>query len=175
MSEIKIFVRSLGAYNEGRLNGAWFTLPISMDEIFNKIFKPHELDENGNPHGDWAIHDYEAPFEIQEHTDIKYLNEIAELFESMSTEDIQIACSLHREGVIWDLTEAKDAVDHVIRFHGCKNMSDIAYFIIQDRYGNSEEHKLFLRHFDYESYGDELETSGTYVFVNNELAVQYLN
>lgn len=76
--ELKIYIANLGKYNEGILKGEWFTLPVDMDEVFQAIFDESELDENGQPHGDYAIHDYELPFNIGEHENIDKLNEIAE-------------------------------------------------------------------------------------------------
>lgn len=175
MSEIKIYVANLAAYNDGVLKGNWFTLPTPMEEIFRKVFAPYELDENGQPHGDFAIHDYEAPFEIGEYESIDYLNEVAELFDTLSDEEVKMICALKDEGVLMDLREGQEALENVIRYTQCKDMSDIAYQVIQERYGNQEEYAFFLRNFDYENYGQELDSTGTYLFLENDVAIQYLN
>src|SRR5690625_5071869 len=79
--EMKIYIANLGAYNDGELRAVWVDLPITdmKEEVYNKIFSPEELDENGNPHGDFAIHDYELPFEISEQENLDVLNEMVEL------------------------------------------------------------------------------------------------
>lgn len=77
--EINIWVSNLGKYNEGILQGAWFTLPTEMSEIRKKIGLNERYEE-------WAIHDYEAPFKISEYDDIGTLNEIAELIEGFCCE-----------------------------------------------------------------------------------------
>ncbi|NCB82667.1 MAG: antirestriction protein ArdA, partial [Bacilli bacterium] len=79
--EINIWVSNLGKYNEGILQGAWFTLPTEMSEIRKKIGLNERYEE-------WAIHDYEAPFKISEYDDIGTLNEIAELIEETEIPDV---------------------------------------------------------------------------------------
>lgn len=165
-NEIKVYVANLAAYNEGVLKGAWFTLPIDTDEIFQKVFDAHELDEHGQPHGDYAIHDYEAPFEIGEYANLDTLNDIAELFEDLSDEQVEIMKALKEDGVIMSMEEV-DALDDIIEYPNCEDMSDVAYHIIQERYAGVEEYEFFLRNFNYESYGEELESTGTYLFVGD--------
>ena len=79
---MRIYVANLGAYNNGELKGEWFDLSVVMEEVFQSVFDEHELDESGQPYGDYAIHDYELPFEINEYTSIEALNDIAEDFDS---------------------------------------------------------------------------------------------
>ena len=84
MSGMKVYVANLGAYNAGELKGDWFDLPVEMEEVYQEIFDEHELDENGSPLGDFAIHDYELPFEISEYESIDVLNCMAEELEGVS-------------------------------------------------------------------------------------------
>lgn len=174
MTEIKIYVANLRAYNEGELKGEWFTLPVEWDEIVKNVFDSHELDEFGNPMGDYAIHDYESPFEINEFDSIGHLNEIAEVFETLSDLEIEAACKMYDEGYFTDLTMAEEELGKVVFHSDCKDMSDIAYQYIQERYGDNREYDLFLRNFNYDSYGDELDSSGTYLFLENDTALEYV-
>lgn len=175
---IRIYVANLEAYNEGMMKGAWFTLPTPIEEVYQQVFDSSELDENGQPYGDFAIHDYEhdyeSEFEINEYENIDILNEVAELFETLSNQDIEIILSLYNDGILSDLREGKEALEKVIRYPNCKDMGDIAYVEVQERYGNEEEYEFFLRNFNYDSYGEELESTGTYLFLN-DMAIQYLN
>ncbi|RKJ42515.1 antirestriction protein ArdA [Butyricicoccus sp. 1XD8-22] len=166
--EIKIYVANLAAYNNGEMKGGWFTLPTPMDEIFEVVFSPHELDEDGQPHGDWAIHDFEAPFEIHEYSSIDQLNEIAEIFELLTEKQIDAVMAMYKYGVCTDLTEAKQDLEKVIWFHDCKDMSDVARHYLENQY-NEEEYPLFFRYFDFDAYGAELQTSGTFIFVNDDI------
>lgn len=174
MREIKVFVENLAAYNNGDSKGRWFTLPTPTEEIFEKIFDTNELDENGQPHGDFAIHDYEAPFEINEFSNIENLNEAAEMMEGLSEEDISIICAMKDEGYIEHFLEGESKLGDIVRFYDCKDMSDVAEEIVNERYGDNEEYEFFLRNFNYQSYGEELDSSGTYIVMDNDLIVEYL-
>jgi len=79
---MRIYVANLRAYNEGELKGAWFDLPVEWEDVVQEVFDEDELDEYGNPKGDFAIHDYELPFDISEHANLFVLNDIADVMQS---------------------------------------------------------------------------------------------
>lgn len=64
MEEMRIYIANLGKYNEGELVGAWFTPPVDFEEVKERIGLNDEYEE-------YAIHDYELPFEIDEYTPLK--------------------------------------------------------------------------------------------------------
>lgn len=68
--EIRIALTNLGKYNEGELVFTWLNLPVSDGEL-SEAFKEIGAAEH-------FISDYEAPFDISEHTSITKLNDIAE-------------------------------------------------------------------------------------------------
>ena len=57
MEEMRVYIANLGKYNEGELVGAWFEPPIDMDEVRERIGLNEQYEE-------YAIHDFELPFEI---------------------------------------------------------------------------------------------------------------
>lgn len=57
MEEMRVYVANLGKYNEGELVGDWFEPPIDYDEMAERIGLNEFYEE-------YAIHDYELPFEI---------------------------------------------------------------------------------------------------------------
>ena len=61
--------------------GAWFTPPVDYDEMAERIGLNDEYEE-------YAIHDYELPFEIDEYTPIEEVNRLCEMVEDLP-EDIQ--------------------------------------------------------------------------------------
>lgn len=91
MAEMKIYVENLKAYNEGYSRGEWFNLPVDIKEVYYTIFNEDELDEHGLPKYDWAIHDYELPFEISEYESIELLNNMAEELEDIYSFDAILA------------------------------------------------------------------------------------
>ena len=79
---MRIYIANLGKYNEGELVGAWFTPPVDYDEMAERIGLNDEYEE-------YAIHDYELPFEIDEYTPIEEVNRLCEMVEDLP-EDIRV-------------------------------------------------------------------------------------
>lgn len=66
MKEMRVYIVNLEAYNEGKPIGDWFTLPVDYDELKERI-------ELKDTYEEYAIHDYELPFHIDEHTPLEEL------------------------------------------------------------------------------------------------------
>lgn len=73
---MRIYIANLGKYNEGELVGAWFTPPVDFEEVKERIGLNDEYEE-------YAIHDYELPFEIDEYTPIEEVNRLCEMVEDL--------------------------------------------------------------------------------------------
>ena len=56
---MQIYIANLEAYNNGYLKGEWIELPTENKEIEAAILR-----RSKNGQSDFAIHDYELPFEI---------------------------------------------------------------------------------------------------------------
>lgn len=69
--KIKVFVSSLGAYNEGVLTGFWTSLPVEnvQKDIIDLI--------DGAVGDEYFISDYEAPFKIDSYANLNILNQLA--------------------------------------------------------------------------------------------------
>ena len=76
MEEMRVYVANLGKYNEGELVGDWFEPPIDYDEMAERIGLNEFYEE-------YAIHDYELPFEIDEYTPIEEVNRLCEMVEDL--------------------------------------------------------------------------------------------
>lgn len=163
--KMRIYVANLGAYNEGRLVGTWVDLPIlnMKEEVYNKIFSPKELDEKGNPHGDFAIHDYELPFKIGEHQNISVLNDIVDtLYSNVDNQTLDnilkghydiydvlaLASSLGLEDSVNDFVHKDKVINEIkeeasegnlisikYKLAGIEMVGDDEYFL-EDGYGN---------------------------------------
>src|SRR5690625_239821 len=75
--EMQVFITNLGKYNEGEINGAWFSPPIDFEEVKERIGLNGEYEE-------YAIFDYELPFEIGEYTPISEVNRLCRSEEHTS-------------------------------------------------------------------------------------------
>jgi hypothetical protein len=74
--EMQVYIANLGKYNEGETVGAWFTPPIDMEEVRERIGLNGEYEEI-------AVHDYELPFEIHEYTPISEINRLCEMVQEI--------------------------------------------------------------------------------------------
>lgn len=66
--QINIYIANLSKYNEGELVGEWITLPttdVDLEQCIRNVLKGDE---------EYAIHDYEAPFDVREYADVFALN-----------------------------------------------------------------------------------------------------
>ncbi len=98
---ISIFVTDLKAYNEGYLLGTWINLPMDDSEIakvVNTLLKDGERLSGSCYHDEIFITDYEAEIRVKEYDDIDELNELAEIMESFSEDDLLKFKFLSTEG-----------------------------------------------------------------------------
>ena len=79
MEEMRVYIANLGKYNEGELVGDWFTPPVDYDEMAERIGLNEYYEE-------YAIHDYELPFEIDEY--VNYLLAIMQVESGGTAEDV---------------------------------------------------------------------------------------
>lgn len=164
--EINVYIANLGKYNEGELVGAWFTLPACEDEIAEKIGLNEHYEE-------YAIHDYEAPFEIGEYDSLSTLNEIAELFDDHYND-----VAIEYVGEIADylgigIVEVFDKINDIIVYSECQSWADYArYFIDECGYLDGLP-ALIANNIDYEGVGVELCINGSGCFQASDGTIIY--
>ncbi|WP_430416220.1 antirestriction protein ArdA [Parasphingorhabdus sp.] len=82
MSEIRIYVACLAAYNSGVLHGRWIDANQDPDEIWNEVSAMLRQSPVSNAE-EWAIHDYEGfeGIQISEYEAFYAISEYAEFIE----------------------------------------------------------------------------------------------
>lgn len=173
----QLYIANLGKYNEGILQGEWFTFPINMQEVAEQIGLNAQYEE-------YAIHDYEFdfPLSIGEYTDIEKLNELVahiesidgleELLETIQNEKwntdklaglaMNVFSDLDITHDIIDDEQVDEMVKQIIEDEGgyvrvkyfLQNASNTNEYHILDGYGNVDE----LRASDIENVLDEYMT-----------------
>ena len=106
IDDMQVYIANLGKYNEGELEGAWFSFPIDIEDVKEKIGLNAEYEE-------YAIHDFELPFPIDEHTSIDRLNDIYGMLQEIEDEPIYDALDEilgYWFSSIEDLLEHKDDI-----------------------------------------------------------------
>lgn len=167
---MNIYLTNLGKYNEGELIGEWVELPVSQEEL-QKVFERIGINEE---YEEYFITDYECDFyEVGEYESLDTLNEIAERIEELGEEESEAVKVLMSE-LGYTLNEAIDKVnsgDYRI-YSDCDDMTDIAYQVVEEcGYLNNVPDNV-ARYFDYESFGRDLGIEGTYIFTDDNNAIE---
>lgn len=170
---MKIYLTNLGKYNEGQLVGEWVELPVSQEEL-KEVFERIGID--GKEYEEYFITDYECDFyQIGEYENLDTLNEIAERIEELDEEESKVVKALMSE-LGYTLDEAIEKVnngDYRI-YSDCDDMTDIAYQVVEEcEYLNNVPNNV-ARYFDYEEFGRDLGIEGTYIFLDNNEAIEVM-
>lgn len=115
MDEMRVYIVNLGKYVEGKDTGAWFQCPVDYEKVKETL----ELDSE---HEEYAIHDYELPFEIDEYIGIGELNRLCRMVEEFE-EPVKKALKELIE-CCGDLESLYEKKDDIIYYFGCESASD---------------------------------------------------
>ena len=145
-------------YNEGELVGAWFTFPIDFEEVKEKIGLNDEYEE-------YAIHDYELPFTVDEYTSIGELNRLWEMVSELPEElQSELSALLTHFSSIEELSEHQE---DIIIHSDCDDMYDVARYYIEETGALGEVPASLQNYIDYQAYGRDLDLSGTFISTNH--------
>ncbi len=155
---MRIYIANLGKYNEGELVGAWFTPPVDFEEVKERIGLNDE-------HEEYAIHDYELPFEIDEYTPIEEVNRLCEMVEDLP-EYIQEELS-ELQSYFGSIEELCEHEDDIICHSGCDDMADVARCYLEESGQLGELPAHLQNYIDYAAYGRDMELEGTFIVTNH--------
>lgn len=166
LGALKVYIANLGVYNEGRLQGAWLSLPATTEEI-QKAFDAAGID--GVRYEEYAIHDFEnytgIDLEIGEYSSIAHWNEVAEnlaAFDEWELEQIKAYTNVTGYD-IWDVIENRSFenatyvnVDLSASFN---EERELAYAVVDELNGGIENlsENILEFHFDWEHFARELQ------------------
>lgn len=154
MEQMRVYIANLGKYVEGELVGSWFIPPIDFDEVKKQIGLNKYYEE-------YAIHDYELPFEIDEYTSVDEINRMCELVEGLPD---YIRMELKNLlGFFVDLDDLNEHMEDIIYYPECEDMEDVAREYIEES-GNLDVIPDFLHpYIDYEALGRDIEIEGNFI------------
>lgn len=158
IEDMQIYVVNLGKYTEDKETGEWFSVPVNMDELKEKLGLNEEYEE-------YAIHDYDLPFEISEHEPIEEINRRCRMLESVPENILGDLKEIQR--VMFDsFEEMMENIENITVYENMESMSDLArFFVLEERYGTVPE-KL-RDYIDYERLGRDIEINGDFVVCSN--------
>ncbi|MDI3075898.1 antirestriction protein ArdA [Clostridioides difficile] len=160
MEEMRVYIANLGKYNEGELVGDWFIPPIDWDDLKERIGLNSEYEE-------YAIHDWELPFEISEYISIEEINRLCSMAEELASTDIGEAINDIQTAFFSSFEELYEHKDDIIYYPDCDDMTDVARYFIEETGVLGEVPVSLQNYIDYESYGRDLEISGSFVVTNH--------
>lgn len=158
--DMQVYISNLGKYNEGELVGAWFQPPIDMEEVKEKIGLNDQYEE-------YAIHDYELPFEIGEYTPISEINRWCSLIEEI--EDTEIFKELREIQSMW-FSSLEDLIEHkddIIYYSDCDSMEDVAAYYVEETGQLGEVPSNLQNYIDYQALGRDMELEGNFLVTSN--------
>ncbi|MDT2477448.1 antirestriction protein ArdA [Enterococcus avium] len=158
MDDMQVYIANLGKYNEGELVGAWFTFPIDLEEVKEKIGLNDEYEE-------YAIHDHEMPVPVSEYTSIGELNRLWKIISELP-EELQSELSALFT-YFSSLEELSEHQEDIIIHSDCGDMEDVARYYIEETGALGEVPASLQNYIDYQAYGRDLELSGTFITTNH--------
>ncbi len=152
-SEWKVYISNLREYVEGREKGAWFDFPLDEEEIREKIGLDVE-------HEEYAIHDYELPFDIGEYESISRLNKWYQMFQELPEEQQKYCKELVSD--YREFEKICNVSDDIVFYPGMTDMEELAIMYVEDKVFGEISEKL-QNYIDYEAIGRDLEINSDYV------------
>lgn len=153
--EVKVYIANLGKYNEGVLQGSWFSLPVGFDFVSEKIGLNNEYEE-------YAIHDFKSPIDIPEYISIDELNNIYNKL-----------CEIEEHGIDKDdlpyFMRALGGLDNIycnldnIKNHGRRSFENYAYDFLYEKLEAADVDSWIFNYIDYEKYARDLLKNGNFV------------
>ena len=164
---MEIFLTNLGKYVEGCLVGQWVKLPVPEDKL-ESILKEIGINDE---YEEFFITDYETSFcglrdVLGEYESIETLNELAELLESLSSDDEDKLGAILETESFSNATDIKEIVERLDEFDLITDIDDDddlgRYLIDECCCLDVPEH--LKSYIDYEAYGRDarLESNLTY-------------
>lgn len=165
--EMKVYIANLGKYNEGELVGAWFTPPVDFEDVKERIGLNDSYEE-------YAIHDYELPFDIDEYTPIEEINRLCALAEELEGTPIEEEMREIQHYFFGSFEEMVEHKDDIICYPDCDDMADVARYLLEESGTLGEVPAHLQSYIDYESYGRDLELERNFL-VTSHGVFEYVN
>lgn len=165
--DIRVYIANLGKYNEGEIVGAWFTPPIDMENVKERIGLNDEYEE-------YVIHDAELPFEVHEYTPISEINRLCVMVEEIEGTPLYDALSEIQGYWFNSLEELLEHQDDIIHYPDCNDMEDVARYMVEETGALGEVPANLQNYIDYQAFGRDLEIEGNFL-VSSHGVFEYLD
>ena len=157
--EIKVYIVNLDMYNEGVLQGSWFTLPVDFDFVAEKIGL-------NDKHKKYLIKDFESPIDIPEYIPVVELNNMYNKLcevEEHGIEECDMKEVISRMG---GLDELYCKLDSIVN-HGHISFDEYIYDFLEEQFDSSGIDMRLLSCIDYDMYVRYLRTEENFIEASN--------
>ncbi len=155
IDDMRVYIANLGKYNEGYLVGDWFSFPIDEDDVAERIGLNEYYEE-------YAVHDTDNfPIEIGEYISIEELNRIYDMVQELPdyiTDALDEFVSHY--GSLEEVLEHKDDIYY---YPHCDDMTDVAYYYIDELQALGDIPASLQNYIDYEAFGRDLDMGGYFI------------
>lgn len=160
--EIKAYILDFTKLqNNGGLKGAWFTPPVNLEDIKEKIGLN---DKHKYAIADVVIVGHELPFDIDEHTSIEELNHLCDLIKKLEGTPVEFEMKAVQKKFFGSFDELLQHIEDIKCYPACYSMSDMAHYLINEK----DEISINLKgYIDYEAYGRYIEAHGNYLVTSH--------
>lgn len=109
---------------QGELVGGWFTPPIDIEDVKEKIGLNGDYEE--------TLHDYELPFEIHEYTPISKINRLCNMVQEIEGSPLYDTLSEVQAHWFNSVEELLENQDDIICYSDCDSMEDVARYFVEE-------------------------------------------
>lgn len=160
--EIKAYVLNLtNLENDGGVKGAWFTPPINVEDMKEKIGLK---DNHKYAIADIYIVGQKWPFDTDEYTPIEEINRLCSLLKKIEETPVEIEMQAIQKKFFNSFEEMVNHVEDIVWYSECHDMRDMARYLINKKEGISEK---LMGYVDYEAYGRHLDENGNYLVTSH--------
>ncbi|HJB22655.1 MAG TPA: antirestriction protein ArdA, partial [Candidatus Jeotgalibaca pullicola] len=134
--------------------------PIDEEEMAERIGLNEDYEE-------YAIHDFELPFDVDEYTPISEINRLCEAIQEI--EGTPIYNELKEIQGMWfsSLEELLENKEDIHCYSDCDSMEDVARYYVEETGQLGEVPSNLQNYIDYQSLGRDMEIEGNYLVTSH--------
>lgn len=153
---MQVFIVNLDRYKEDQIRGSWFEPPIDLEEMKERIGLDGKYKE-------YAIFDYDLPFEIDESTPVSDINRICGAIGEIEGSPLYDALSEVQRHWFGSIEELLENIDNIMYYPDSENMTDVARVFIEETVDIPSHLQKYM---NYEVYGRDLDSTGNFVMTS---------
>lgn len=153
---IQVFIVNVDRYKEEQIRGAWFEPPIDFEKMKERIGLDDEYKE-------YAIFEYDLPFDIEETTPVSEINRICKAIGDIEGSPLYDALSEVQLQWFGSIEKLIEHMDEIIFYPNSESMIDVAKIFIEESVDIPPRLQEYM---DYEAYGRYPDATGNFMMTS---------